>query len=113
MLFLFQFHSKSGRPILTFDATFNARLIPANLLDLHNIDNSEERLAINIHGIDGNGMLRALRFVTMPPGLTIKFLSSVQDQLADLRSGDLEMKEWLRFQPNELIKKTEVWVLGT
>jgi len=110
---LFQFYGDNGRPLLIFDAPFDIRLLSSEDRYLHNIDNAEQRLAIDLHGVDGNGILRALRLVTMPPGMTVKFLSAVQDQLTEIRRGDIEMAEWLRLQPTELIKKTETWVLGS
>lgn len=81
MLFLFQFYG-AGKPLLTFDAPFDIRLYQENRRNLHNIDNAHQRLAIEIHAIDEKKILRALRLVTMPPDMTIKFLSAVQEQLA-------------------------------
>src|SRR5664279_3691762 len=83
MLFLFQFYGAgAGKPLLTFDAPFDIRLYPENRRNLHNIDNAHQRLAIEIHAIDEKKILRALRLVAMPPDMTIKFLSAVQEQLA-------------------------------
>jgi hypothetical protein len=114
MLFLFQFYGDNGKPILTFDAPFDIRILPPAHRYLPNIDNAEQRLAIDLHGVDGNDhVLKALRLITMPPGLTIKFLSAVQDQLVETRSGNKEMEEWLLEQPETLIKKTQTWVLGS
>jgi hypothetical protein len=113
MLLLFQFYGGNGKLLLTFDAPFDIRLLPSADRYLPNIENAEQRLAIDLHAVDGNGILRALRLITMPPGMTIKFLTAAQDQLVETRSGAKEMAEWLRLQPDELINKTKTWVLGT
>jgi len=47
----------------------------------------------------------------MPPDMTLKFLSAVQEQLATIDKPGV-MNQWLQHEPSELIKKTETWVLG-
>lgn len=110
MLLLFQFYSNDGKPLLTFDAPFDIRLLPSSQRKLHNIDN-DQRLAIEIHGVDDKLILRALRVVTMPPNMTIKFLSAVQDQLAAIDKPGV-MARWMQSQPHELLKTTKTWILG-
>jgi hypothetical protein len=82
MLWLFRFYDNKGLPLFTFDAPFDARLIPADDRQLHSIDNAEQRLLIDLHAVDDKGILRAIRAVTLPPRLTLSFLSAVQEQLA-------------------------------
>lgn len=67
-LFLFQFLDKKGKPYFTFDAPFDMRIIPPDKRELHSIENSEQRLAFEIHAIDEKNITRGLRFITMPPG---------------------------------------------
>jgi hypothetical protein len=50
--------------------------------------------------------------VTMPPAMTLKFLSAVQDQLAAINKPGV-MAGWLQQEPHDLIKQTENWILGT
>ncbi len=111
MLLLFQFYGNDGKPLITFDAPFDIRLLPSKERNLHNIENTEQRLTIEIHGIDENKILRAIRLVTMPPAMTIKFLSAVQDQLSAINKLGV-MAGWMQQQPNQLINKTETWILG-
>jgi len=111
MRFLFQFYGDKGKPLITFDAPFDIRILSPKERNLHNIDNAEQRLAIEIHAIDEKKILRALRLVTMPPDMTLKFLSAVQEQLATIDKPGV-MNQWLQHEPSELIKKTETWVLG-
>ncbi len=111
MLLLFQFYGSHGKPLITFDAPFDIRLLSSDQRELHNIENAEQRLAIEIHAVDENKILRALRVVTMPPAMTIKFLGAVQEQLAAIDKPGV-MAAWMRQQPHELIKKTETWILG-
>jgi hypothetical protein len=111
MLFLFQFYGSDGKPLITFDAPFDIRLLSSDRRKLHNIENAEQRLAIEIHAIDEKKILRALRLVTMPPAMTLKFLSAVQDQLAAINKPGV-MAGWLQQPPEDLLNQTENWVLG-
>ena len=112
MLFLFQFYGAgAGKPLITFDAPFDIRLLSSDRRKLHNIENPEQRLAIEIHAVDEKKILRALRVVTMPPDMTLKFLSAVQDQLAAIDKPGV-MAKWMQQQPEYLIKKVENWILG-
>ena len=111
MLLLFQFYGSDGKPIITFDAPFDIRLLSSDRRKLHNIENPEQRLAIEIHAVDEKKILRALRVVTMPPAMTLKFLSAVQDQLAAINKHGV-MAKWLQQQPEDLLNQTENWVLG-
>ncbi|MFZ2170559.1 MAG: hypothetical protein WAW61_13100 [Methylococcaceae bacterium] len=112
ILFLFQFYGNDGRPLITFDAPYDIRLLPADERNLHNIDNPEQRLAVEIHAVDEKKILRALRVVTMPPSMTLAFLSAVQDQLAAIDKPGV-IAGWLQSEPHELINTTETWILGS
>lgn len=80
ILWVFQF----GTIIL--DAPFDARLIPTEARTLPNIENQQQRLGIDVHLVDTATMIvRGIRYVTLPPTLTRRFLAAVQDQLADRR----------------------------
>lgn len=111
MLFLFQFYGDKGKPLIIFDAPFDARLIPAKDRELHNIDNAEQRLAVEIHAVDEKKILRALRLVTLPSAMALKFFSAVQEQLAATDKPGV-MANWMQRQPYELIETTETWILG-
>jgi hypothetical protein len=112
MLLLFQFYGAgAGKPLITFDAPFDIRLLSKDKRNLHNIENPEQRLAIEIHAVDEKKILRALRVVTMPPAMTLKFLSAVQDQIAAIDKPGV-MAKWMQQQPHDLIKQVENWVLG-
>jgi len=72
---------------LIFDCPFDARLIPKSALRLPNITNDLQRLLVDIHLVEtATNTVRAIRAVTLPPGITRDFLAAVQDQLADHRS---------------------------
>jgi hypothetical protein len=86
-------------------------LIPADDRQLHNIDNAEQRLLIDLHAVDDKGILRAIRAVTLPPALTLAFLSAVQDQLSVTTSGR-RMAMWFSKQPEELAKIIKMETLG-
>jgi len=79
--------------------------------NLPNLKNPHQRLAIEIRCIDEKKILRALRLVTMPPAMTLKFLSAAQDQLAAINKPGV-MAGWLQQQPEDLLNQTENWVLG-
>ncbi|GEM_PF-1902031 len=111
MLFLFQFYGSNGKPLLTFDAPFDIRILPHDDRNWHGIDNDRQRLAIEIHAVDEHKILRAIRVVTMPPLMTLSFLSAVQEQSTAINKPGV-MAGWMQQEPNELIKKTDTWVLG-
>jgi hypothetical protein len=111
MLFLFQFYGGDGKPLITFDAPFDIRILPVDERNQHNIDNERQRLAIEIHAVDEKKILRALRVVTMPPDMTVKFLSAVQEQMSALYKFGV-MARWMQQEPNELINQAENWILG-
>jgi hypothetical protein len=109
LLWMFRFYDKKG-PVFTLDSPFDVRLIPGDLLTLHDIVSTKQRLVIDIHVVD-NDILRVLRSVTMPNRLTIEFLSAVQDQLAEMRSGDA-MSRWMISSVDELCKEVTYVELG-
>lgn len=109
LLWLFQFSDKRG-PVFTLDAPFDARRIPHDLVALHDITNERQRLAIDIHVID-RGTLRALRVVTMPPKLTVQFLSAAQEQLSTLQSGTA-LSFWMSKPADTLARETALYELG-
>ncbi len=112
LLLLFQFYGNDGKPLLTFDAPFDIRLLPSKERNLHNIENAAQRLAIEVHGVDEKKILRALRVVTMPPDMTIRFLSAVQMQLTEMDKPGV-MARWMQSRPDQLIDMAHTWWMGT
>lgn len=111
LLWLFRFYDNKGIILFTFDAPFDARVIPDDDRQLHDIDNAEQRLVIDIHAVDDKGILRAIRAVTLPPTLTLSFLSAVQDQLAT-SAGERQMALWMSKQPEQLSVTVKLETLG-
>jgi len=111
LLWLFTFFDKKGK-VFTLDSPFDARLIPKELLALHDITSSNQRLVIDIHVIDETKTVRVLRSVTMPSSLTLSFMSTVQEQLSETNKSDLSLKKWLKVSPAELTKNAEMYELG-
>jgi hypothetical protein len=111
MLFIWQF-LKDGNAVLTFDSPFDARVITD--IKLYDIENSNERLLIDIHVVDSaTKLVRALRSITMPPELTITFLSSVQDQLANTPGASGKQFEyWMSCTLNNLAAQTKMYAMG-
>jgi hypothetical protein len=113
ILLLFQFYGRDTRPILTFDCPFDIRLLPKDARILPDIETTETRFLFQVHAIDERHILRGLRAVTMPPPLTLEFFSAVQDQLASHASGEVQLQEWMRFEPVELVKRIAMRHCGT
>ncbi len=109
LIWLFQFFDKKGI-VFTLDAPFNVRLIPKDLLALHDIKNQRQRLVIDLHVVD-RGIVRVLGDTTMPNNLTVDFLSAAQDQVATLQHGTA-MQKWMKSDPDELTKLTKMHELG-
>lgn len=109
MMLFFQFYGDE-KPEITFCAPYNVRMLPADNRVLPNIENPEQRFPFEIHAIDGNKILRVIRKTTMPPDMTIAFLSAVQDQLMSIEKPGV-MRGWLERRPDYLIKQSLAWVL--
>lgn len=89
ILWVFQFG------MLIFDAPFDARIIPAHARWLPDIENGQQRFAIEVHLVDTATMIvRGIRYVTLSPELTRRFLLAVQEQLADQRDITPYLTRW-------------------
>jgi len=111
IILVWQFCNQENQPFFTFDCPFDARLIKD--INLPNIENKEHRALIHIHAVDSDtNAIVALRSLTMPPDLTLLFLSAVQDQLASSQSGNDQMKEWLQSSPHELFAMQKSYLMG-
>jgi len=112
ILWLFDF-GEAGQ----YDAPINAKLYDSEQLNLPNIEKSEQRLAIEMHVVDLNdNTLKALRLFTLPPELTIEFLSAVQDQLSlHFSNADYQAKLENIYQipVDQLIATTKLYKAGT
>lgn len=109
LLFLFTFFDKKGA-VFTLDAPFDIREVDKEIRALHSITDKEQRLAIEIHVID-NGIVKALRLITIPNKLTVEFLSAVQEQLATTAKNSA-MQKWMQHSPGYLTKKVKMHELG-
>jgi hypothetical protein len=109
ILWLFQFFGKQG-PAFTFDAPFDARIIPSESLNLHDISNARHRLVIDIHVFDQHRIIKVLRSVTIPPKLTLLFMLAVQDQLSATTVNP--PSHWLALSPDDLASTTKMMELG-
>lgn len=111
VLLLWQFRDKRGVPVFTLDSPFDARLIKD--IQLYDVNNSETRINIEVHVVDlSTQLVCGLRSITMPPGLTVAFLSAVQDQLTDLATGNEQLQKWMRLEPQKLTKQVHMWLMG-
>lgn len=112
LLFVVEFQFKKEPPIIT-DCPFDARLLPKDELQLHDILTAEQRLMFEVHLIDSaSGMLKGLRGITMSPGLTRDFLAAVQDQLAHTGDFSAPLAKYMALPLTELPKKTQMYPCG-
>jgi len=109
MMLFFQFYG-GEKPEITFCAPYNVRMLPADNRVLPNIDSPRQRFEFEIHAIDGDKILKVTRKTTMPPDMTIIFLSAIQDQLATPEKPGV-MRGWQERKPDYLIKQSQAWVL--
>jgi len=110
ILFVWQFR-KNGKPVVTLDSPFDARIIPD--IQFYDIEDSKTRLVIDVHIVDSiSKMVCGLRAVTMPPGMTLEFLSAVQDQIGDSSNGEKQYQSWMTSEPPNLAKQTKMWIMG-
>jgi hypothetical protein len=81
LLLLFEFDGG-----IIMDCPFDVRILPADILNLPDVENELQRLYVEVHLVDSETMvLRGLRGVTLPPALTQEFLIAARHQLADDR----------------------------
>jgi hypothetical protein len=112
VLLIWQFRDNRGKPLFTLESPFDARLIKD--IQLYDVSNSKTRINIDIHIVDlSTKLIRGLRSITMPPSLTVEFLSAVQDQLATLEAGNNQHQRWMSIEPHELTTQTQKWLMGT
>jgi hypothetical protein len=111
LLWLFTFFDKK-RKVFTLDSPFDARLIPKELLALHDITSSNQRLVIDIHVVDETNTVRVLRSVTMSNALTLSFMSTIQEQISCSYKKGLIHEKWITVSPDQLTKNAEMYELG-
>jgi len=101
------------KTVLVFDELFNARQTQGLLLN--DIETDKERLQVILHIVDGaTNILEGARALTMPPAITINFLSAVQDQLAIEETAQEKsiQAKWHQQSSFDLIKSTNMYRMG-
>jgi hypothetical protein len=100
-----------------YDVPFNAKLYSRDQLQLYDITNAEQRLAIEMHVVEmKNKATKVLRLFTLPPALSLAFLSAVQDQLAqsfDLKHYQTKLAGIYQIPLENLLKRTTLYSAGT
>ena len=91
---------------IIFECPFDVRLIKKEDLNLPDITNKQQRLAISMHLIDPNTHLtHVLKYFTLSPEISVKFLSAVQDQLVHQDSNIMNAyKKYLNQPLQDLVK---------
>jgi predicted anti-sigma-YlaC factor YlaD len=69
-------------------------------------------MMIQVHGVDGHGILRSLRGVTLSPELTSALLAAVMDQLASASSPQPIIDRWQQLDPQLLLRMTRMTKCG-
>jgi hypothetical protein len=110
MLMVFRFHDAAGYQLMVFECPFDIKAWPADNRRLPDSDDSDQRLPVQIHALDENKTLRALRDVAMPPDMALTFLLCVQDQMAAFANPEL-VKTWLEAEPG--MRQYQAWTLET
>ncbi|HCG5282822.1 TPA: hypothetical protein NJZ47_000697 [Vibrio parahaemolyticus] len=110
ILLLWQF--RDGRKkVTTLDSPFDARLIPD--MTMEELTTPESRYCIEIHIVDSStNVVRGLRSITMPAGLSRDVMNAVKKQLGSRSNGEAQMSRWMQKAPHKLAKKTLMWKMG-
>ncbi|MFL9757794.1 hypothetical protein BCV26_015085 [Vibrio cyclitrophicus] len=110
ILLLWQF--RDGRTkVITLDSPFDVRLLPD--LMMWELNTPESRFCIDVHVVDSRTQLvRGLRSITMPVGLSRELLTAVKKQLNNKSCGQVQMNRWMQKAPHKLAKKTLMWKMG-
>ena len=98
-----------GKRILVFDCPFDIRRVAPENRELPDVDHPHHtRMMIQVHGIDGHGILRSLRGVTLSPELTSALLAAVMDQLPSATSPQPAIDRWQQLDPQLLLNMTRM-----
>ncbi|MEZ9061028.1 MULTISPECIES: hypothetical protein [unclassified Vibrio] len=110
ILLLWQFRDGKTK-VATLDSPFDARLIPD--MTMEELTTPESRYCIEIHIVDSStNVLRGLRSITMPAGLSRDLMNAVKKQLRSYSNGEAKMSRWMQKVPHKLAKKTLMWKMG-
>ena len=110
ILLLWQFRDGKTK-VTTLDSPFDARLIPDIVMG--ELSTPESRYCIDIHIVDSStNVLRGLRSITMPPGLSRELMIAMKKQLGSRSNGEVQMSRWMQKPPHRLTKKTLMWKMG-
>lgn len=108
ILWLFEFGGE-----LIFECPFDARLIAHQRLRLPDVTNDRQRFCFDIHLVDtATNTIRGLRAMTLPTGLTLRFFTAVQDQLADRRAQDAYLRKYQQMSLPSLVQLAKLEVCG-
>lgn len=96
-----------------FDAPFDARKYKREELVLHDIENADQRLGINLTLVDSHTrIVKGLRHFTLSPGITLDFFSAVQQQLSDHRRTEPYLTRYLHMPLNQMLKMAKLQPCG-
>lgn len=105
LLLVFRFHNPRGQAFMAFDCPFDIRRVPPECRELPSMESAASRLAFQIHAVDGHGILRGLRYLTLPLDVSTRFLATVMEQAADPLGeprAAAQVQDWLRIAPATL-----------
>lgn len=110
ILLLWQFRDGKTK-VTTLGSPFDARLIPD--IAVGELSSPESRYCIDIQIVDSStNVVRGLRSMTMPPGLTRELMIAVKKQLGSRSDGEAQMSRWMQKAPHKLAMKTLMWKMG-
>ena len=108
ILWVFKFSDQ-----MMFDAPFDARFYQREELQLHHIEDQDQRLSIGMTLVDSETkLIKGLRYFTLSPELTLAFLVAVQEQLADPRSIAPYLNKYLQMPVTQVAKLVSLQPCG-
>jgi hypothetical protein len=111
ILFFWQFLN-GDEAVITLDSPFDAREIPDIQLEI--LDEESTDLVIDIHVIDATTkIVKALRSVSFPPELTLKFLAAAKNQLANSQLGEIQQTTWMNADLMDLVSLVQMSPLNS
>jgi hypothetical protein len=109
LVLLFQF-SIFNLNYLTVCAPFDVRDSGDDRQTCAHYNNAQGHLLYLIDVADNCGW-EDTRAASLPPALTLKFLSAAQKQLDDQNNGVVQLQIWRNFTPSDLASTTKMWAL--
>lgn len=101
-------------PPLVLETTFDSRIVPDELFPFEHSDEAGTRLLLTVHLVDSaSGVLKGLRAITTPPGLTQRLVEATREQLEHTGSMAPRLERYHGLPVDQLPEETTMELCGS